>query len=249
MKRDSELMKTFWNSKARENARYYVSSYRPYNDQNWDEFWKSGEILTERFLRESEIPFSGAEKMLEIGCGIGRMTRYFARRFCEVHGIDVSSEMISQAKENLSEFKNVSLHAGSGQDLSSFADASFDFVFSYITFQHIPSPSITLEYIREAGRVLRKGGYVYFQVNNIPVGIRYRLRLRSRLESLIRRLRGEDRTTSPIQSGPTELDHPAWQGSRVSMWQIRNACDSGSLKILGTSGERTQYLWVKAIKQ
>ena len=249
MKRDSALMKTFWDAKARENASYYVSSYRPYNDQNWEEFWKSGEMLGERFLNESEIPFSGAEKTLEIGCGIGRLSRYFARRFSEVHGIDVSSEMILRAKENLSELENVSFHVGNGHDLNCFPDGSFDFVFSYITFQHIPRAFITLEYIREAGRVLKTGGYFYFQVNNMPVGIRYRLRLRSRFRSFMGRFHRTRKATSPAPNGPTELDHPAWQGSRVSFKQVRGACDSGGLKILNTSGQGTQYLWVKAIKQ
>ena len=106
MSRDSQLMKTYWDSKARENATYYVSSYRPYDEQNWEEFWKWGDILAERFLGESDIPFDGSEKVLEIGCGIGRMTRYFARRFKEVHGIDVAPEMISRARKNLNEFEN-----------------------------------------------------------------------------------------------------------------------------------------------
>jgi len=257
MKRDSQLMKTFWDSKARENARYYVSSFRPYDDQNWEEFWKSGEILAERFLAESGIHFTGAERVLEIGCGIGRMTRYFGRRFGEVYGIDVSPEMIAQARNNLSEYKNVSLHVGNGHDLEGFSDDFFDFVFSYITFQHIPKAHITQEYVQDAGRVLKPGAYFYFQVNNLPIGIRYRLRLRSRVASMAHRFRQRaelDHSRScPAAcltgSGPTELDHPAWRGSRVSISQIRRACDSGGLKILEMNGQGTQYLWVKAVKQ
>ena len=107
MKRDTNTMKDFWDKKARENAMDYVSSYRGYDDQDPEEFWKWGSRLAERFLTESGISFAGSEKMLEIGCGVGRMTQYFARRFAEVHGLDVSEEMIAQAKENLGELVNL----------------------------------------------------------------------------------------------------------------------------------------------
>ncbi|MFH0777525.1 MAG: class I SAM-dependent methyltransferase [Candidatus Eisenbacteria bacterium] len=199
MGRETAMMKRFWDSKARENATYYVSSYRPYDDQNWEEFWKWGDILAERFLVESEIPFSGRETVLEIGCGIGRMTRCLARQFARVHGLDVSAEMISRAQENLRELKNVSLHAGDGRALGLFSDASFDFIFSYITFQHIPSVSIVEEYIREAGRVLRPGGHFYFQVNNTPQGLRDRLRLRSRVQALMRRFGSREKDVESVQ--------------------------------------------------
>jgi len=249
MKRESEIMKSFWDEKARENATYYVSSYRSYEDQDPVEFWKWGERLAERFLKESGIPFTGSENMLEIGCGIGRMTRYFVRRFKEVHGIDVSEEMIRRARENLRESENISLHVGNGCDLGCFEDASFDFVFSYITFQHIPAKAITLNYIREVGRVLRSGGHFYFQVNNTHVGIRSRLRLRSRIGSIAGRFRRKSKPANTSASGPRDLDHPAWCGSRVSVEELRRTCQSVNLVIVNLTGEGTQYLWVKAVKR
>ncbi len=249
MNRDGELMKTFWDAKARENATYYVSSYRPYDDQDMKEFWEWGDKLAEKFLEESGIPFDGTETVLEIGCGVGRMTRYFARRFKEVNGVDVAPEMISRARDSLSELKNVNLHVGSGHDLALFGNRSFDFVFSYITFQHIPKPAITLGYIREAGRVLKTGGHFYFQVNNMPVDIRSRLRLRSRLRAVVRRWRDHGDTAPAAPKGPTELDHPAWRGSRLSVAQIEKTCRAADLRVLRLSGEGTQYLWVKTVKE
>ncbi|MGD8413570.1 MAG: class I SAM-dependent methyltransferase [Candidatus Latescibacterota bacterium] len=249
MKRHGEVMKNFWDKKARENATYYVSSYQEYDDQDLEEFWKWGDKLAERFLGESGIAFTGSEKMLEIGCGVGRMTRYFARGFKEVHGIDVSEEMIKRARENLVDSENVQLHVGNGCDLGLFEDGAFDFVFSYITFQHIPDVSVTLNYIREAGRVLRNGGHFYFQVNNVHPGIRSRLRLRSRIGSLVTRYKSKGQPTVPATEGPKDLDHPAWCGSAVSAKQLRRACASASLEIVDLNGEGTQYLWVKAVKR
>jgi hypothetical protein len=117
-------------------------------------------------------------------------------------------------------------------------------VFSYITFQHIPKAAITLNYIREAGRVLKAGGHFYFQVNNMPVGLRDRLRLRSRMRAVLKR----PEASSGSPGGPAGLDHPAWQGSRVSVRRIEAACRSAGLRVMSLDGRGTQYLWVKAAK-
>lgn len=247
-KRATKLMRSFWDDKAQENAMYYISSFRAYDEQDPEEFWKWGKILAERFLKESEIPFTGEESALEIGCGIGRMTVYFAERFARVTGIDVSPEMIDRARENLSAVDNASVRTGNGFDLGDFDDNTFDFAFSYITFQHIPDASITLNYIREAGRVLRQGGYFYFQVNNMPVGMRGRLNLKSRVKSLMSRF-GIGSHPDSAGRGPRDLDNPAWQGSRLTLRQTTDACHAGGMEVLGLDGEGTQYLWVKATKK
>jgi ubiquinone/menaquinone biosynthesis C-methylase UbiE len=244
-----EAMREFWDKKALENAMYYVSSYRPYEEQDAEEFWRWGRTLGERFLEESGIPFTGAETMLEIGSGIGRMTAYFAERFRSVHGMDVSPNMIKQAHENLRDVDNVRLDVGNGYDLHIYGDGQFDFVFSYLTFQHIPDSRITANYIREAGRVLKERGHFYFQVNNLPETLRSRLKLRTRLRRISRALaRREDAARPRKASGPSDLDSPAWRGSRMSVPGVERACAEGGMRVVTTEGKGTQYLWIKAIK-
>jgi ubiquinone/menaquinone biosynthesis C-methylase UbiE len=235
-------MRDFWDEKARENAMYYISSYRAYDQQDPEEFWKWGGILAEKFLAESGVKLTGEEAMLEIGCGVGRMTKTFAGRFHHVTAIDVSSEMIQRAREYLSEIENVRLDVGNGSDLSAYSDASFDFVFSYIVFQHIPDTTITLNYIREAGRVLRPGGHFYFQVNAMPrAGA-----LRVSLTKVKRTILGKRASPEDNAQGPRDLDHPAWQGSRVSMAEVETAAHAGGLAIAGVKDQGTQYTWVLA---
>ena len=65
--------------------------------------------------------------------------------FDEVWGLDVSGEMISQAMRLNHTFKNVKFVKGNGRDLTAFPDEFFDFIFSTITFQHIPEKRIILE--------------------------------------------------------------------------------------------------------
>lgn len=104
-------------------------------------------------------------RAVEIGCGVGRMTAWFAREFASVHALDVSPEMIARARVRLSAFPNVTLEVNSGCDLRPLADGAFDLAFSYIVFQHVPSREVIAQYVREAARVLRPRGVFKFQVS------------------------------------------------------------------------------------
>jgi ubiquinone/menaquinone biosynthesis C-methylase UbiE len=163
-----DRMRQDWNDRARENARYYVQS----DKRDWDEreFFRSGEmnvaneVMTDmpRILQTGQSPLDLS--MLEIGCGVGRMTRMLARIFGHVTGIDISEEMIRQAKINLNGFENVALAVGDGCSLSGLESEQFDFAYSFIVFQHIPSLEIIQSYCREVFRVLKPGSLFKFQV-------------------------------------------------------------------------------------
>lgn len=253
-----ELMKRFWEEKARENAMYYISSYRAYDEQDPEEFWKWGETLTDRYLKESAIPFTGRERVLEIGCGIGRMTIALGKRFREVVGIDISEEMVRKAREATAAHANIRISASNGVDLCAFADASFDFVFSYIVFQHIPDAAITKGYIRESGRVLKPGGWFHFQVNGEGAEPQQKAE-RDRLLARARRTAGRIKRgiasglagaqTSDDSSGPRGLDSPAWNGSRLSVAEVTATCAEAAMEVIRTDGKGTQYLWVTARKR
>ena len=49
-----------------------------------------------------------------------------------------------------------------------FPDESFDFVYSYAVFQHIPSREVVFGYLPEARRVLKPGGILRCQFNGLP---------------------------------------------------------------------------------
>lgn len=163
-----EKMQRDWDARARENARYYVNTAR----QDWsdEEFFRSGEqTVMEEVLTDMTNVCQGIwprrMKVLEIGCGAGRVTRALADVFGEVHGIDVSGEMIRQARQALAGRSNVFLHRNNGQDLSVLPPGvQFDFAFSSIVFQHIPSRAVIENYAREVHRLLRPGALFKFQV-------------------------------------------------------------------------------------
>jgi SAM-dependent methyltransferase len=164
-------MRKDWDERARKNARYFVATAK----ENWtdENFFESGRdwirlyVLPDLTLISRGRPIAELN-MLELGCGAGRMTRGFSEMFRFVDAVDVSTEMIKKAEAVLSDCSNVAFHVNNGVTLPMFSDNSFDFIFSGIVFQHIPSKSIIRSYIREASRLLRSGSVFKFQVDGIP---------------------------------------------------------------------------------
>ena len=99
-------------------------------------------------------------KVLEIGCGIGRMQAVLASRVAEAHGIDISPKMIEAARRRCSGLPNVRFSVCSGRDLQGFADGSLDLVLAVDSFPYIhqAGPHLVETHFHEAARVLVPGG-------------------------------------------------------------------------------------------
>ena len=171
-------MRRDWDRRARENARYYVVT----GQDEWsdEEFVQSGRVtLEEEILNDLTNVCQGKDpkqmKVLEIGCGAGRVTRAFAEFFGEVYAVDISREMVRQARRMTAGRPNVHVFRNNGKDLSAVRGRwwnrfgfgpklELDFAFSFMVFQHIPSREIIESYVREAHRLLRPGALFKFQV-------------------------------------------------------------------------------------
>jgi len=167
----SAKMRSEWDIRAAENALHYTNTA----EKEWslDEYFASGEAnVREQISTDLANICQGDDpacmRVLEIGCGAGRITRALARMFGEVHGVDISGEMLRRARNHLAGCDNVFLHQTSGLDLSVVPPAAFDFAFSYIVFQHIPAKEVVENYIRDTGRLLKSGRLFKFQVQGYP---------------------------------------------------------------------------------
>jgi len=159
-----------WNRLSKENARYVVMT--DFGEGITEEqFRLSGKGDYESLVKEDEILRSLSDwknkKILEIGCGIGRITEFLSGAFGEVSGVDISEEMIQTGKKRLAEKTNVHLHSTDGLEYP-FPNTSFDMVFSFITFQHMPDKNTVRKNIEEVTRVLKSDGIAKIQLRGLP---------------------------------------------------------------------------------
>jgi SAM-dependent methyltransferase len=102
--------------------------------------------------------------ILEIGCGIGAVIERVRRKLptAEVWGFDISSTMIAEARRRLGGDTRVHLEITEGDSLGNMPDESVDLVICSGVFIHILDIGVIRSYIREACRVLRRGGAFRF---------------------------------------------------------------------------------------
>ncbi len=159
----SRWMRRDWDERARRDARRFIACGHSASDAA---FWESGRRDLEETVLHDVI-LAPEARALEIGCGIGRLLRPLSERVAEVHGVDISTEMVAQARRALADRKNVQVTPTLG-GLEFVAEGSLDFVYSFIVFQHVPTKKLVARYISEAGRVLSGGGVFRFQVDGRP---------------------------------------------------------------------------------
>lgn len=183
-----------WETFADSDALWAVLT-RPDRRGRWDsgEFFATGRAEIAGVFRRLEslgIPV-GKTSALDFGCGVGRLSRALADRFDSVEGVDVAQGMIDRAREFHTEVEGLSFRVNDRPDLAVFPSASFDFIYSSITLQHIP-PALSKGYLREFLRVLRPGGTAVFQLpaanDDSTLGRLHRL-LPLCLVNMLRRLR------------------------------------------------------------
>jgi SAM-dependent methyltransferase len=235
----ADHLRAFWNARAEENPMYYIDNTLDYREPSEADFWAHGELELDRLLESIGARLASEDDVVEIGCGIGRMTRAIAGRAATVRAIDVSPRMLERARRLGSDLDRVDWVLGDGTSLDGIDTASADACLSHVVFQHIPDPKITLGYVREIGRALRPGGWAAFQISNDPM-IHRRRTGREGLSIRWRALTGR---------GPRGQGDPAWLGSYVSIEALREAVDAGGMDVTRIAGEGRQLCFVLVTKR
>jgi SAM-dependent methyltransferase len=227
-------MRRFWDARAREDAFYFVDNTGEYRSPDTARFWASGDHTLQVFSERLGVEVQPSDTVLDIGCGLGRITRALAGRCSEVVAIDVSADMLARARELNAQLANVTWLHGDGVSLAGVDPDSIDAIMSFVVFQHIPDPRITLGYVREMGRVLRPGGWSAFQVSNDPgvhTGARRSPGLRARAAQLFRR-------------APRGQADPAWLGSAVDLDELEVVADAAGMDVERVDGRGRQFCLV-----
>ena len=109
----------------------------------------------------SHIP-SGAQDILDAGCGPGRYTQIFAEQWTEVISYDFSRSILKLLQKNLGHLK-LTLVQGDIQMLP-FKNNQFDAVLMLDVLHHLETKDMRMNAIKEAFRVSKK--YVFLDVKN-----------------------------------------------------------------------------------
>lgn len=227
-------MRRFWDARARENALYFINNTLDYGDPDTERFWESGPADVDMILERLGAELRPTDVVVEIGCGIGRMTRSLAARTARVAAIDVSAEMIAMARSHNPSLRNVDWIVGDGRSLAGVETAGADCCISFVVLQHIPDPEIQLAYVREMGRVLRPGGWAGFQISDLPAVHAQRplaWRVRDRIQALRGRL-------------PHGWSHPAWRGSNLELDRLGEVAAESGMDVESVDGAGTQFCFV-----
>ena len=112
------------------------------------------------------LPAAGAPgaTVLDLGCGVGRLTIPIARALPEATliGVDIAPTMLAKAKDAAAEarVRNVVWLPCDGRDLPHVG--RLDAAFCMVVFQHVPADATRL-YIAQVAAALRRGGRFRFQ--------------------------------------------------------------------------------------
>jgi len=132
-----------------------------------DQFTRQAEPFLDRHGRGKDVLLglmaecaapSPTDSLLDVACGPGIISCYFAPRVARVTGLDMVPAMLEQARRLQAEkqLPNIEWKLGQSTELP-FADGSFDCVVTRFSFHHYMDPQAAL---REMRRVAKSGGTV-----------------------------------------------------------------------------------------
>src|SRR4051794_9676035 len=107
-------------------------------------------------------------RVLDFGCGAGRLSQALAEHAEEVVGVDVSASMLDTARALDRSGGRCTFVLNEAADLRAFADASVDLVFTERVLQHLPG-ALVEAYLGEFLRVLRPGGVAVLHCTTRPL--------------------------------------------------------------------------------
>ena len=121
-------------------------------------FWRGLEFIADYAKNE--------DKILDFGCGNGRLLELFFGKNFDYTGVDISEKLIDIAKKKYPEKADDFQKISSSESLP-FPDNSFNAIYSIAVFHHLPSEELRLKIAKELFRVLKPDGKIVITVWNL----------------------------------------------------------------------------------
>jgi SAM-dependent methyltransferase len=140
------------------------------SDASW--FLESGRATAETIRAAAarhDMDLDAIERLLDFGCGCGRVTRHWRRLGAAVHGSDSNADLVDWCRRNLAFATFMTNRLGPPLPLSA---ESFDVALAVSVLTHLPE-HLQQAWLDELRRLLRPGGLLIVTTH----GDRYRYRL------------------------------------------------------------------------
>jgi cyclopropane fatty-acyl-phospholipid synthase-like methyltransferase len=147
-------------------------------DATWEQVVQSGRDDLAQGLRYSRMTLGKDRTVVDVGCGLGRVSHALAEHFGRVVGLDVAASLLEQGREHAAG-KPILFELADGERIQPKSVAVADTVFSYEVLYIVP-PETLKTYFSDIFALLRSGGEFVFQLNVQP------LRWRTRMSYLLR---------------------------------------------------------------
>jgi SAM-dependent methyltransferase len=213
-----DRLKSTWEGLGRTDPLWAVLTDPGRRHGGWDvdEFLATGMAPVDDVVRMLDgAGLSLGERVLDFGCGAGRLSNALAAHAREVVGIDIAQSMVDEADRINRHPGRVSFVAYDGARLP-FGDGAFDSAVSLISIQHSP-PAVQLACLVELQRVVRPGGALVLQIPTRPSkpdvvpfkGMRARIELGTAPATL-----GAGQV-APVRATVTNLGAHTWAAGRL----------------------------------
>ncbi|MGA2636856.1 class I SAM-dependent methyltransferase [Methylocella sp.] len=140
-----------------------------------DAFYATGKLhadFVDLFAQRNRTPVARGT-CLELGCGVGRVTKHLAERFDKILAIDISEGNLQQCRKMAAHFGIKNIEFILMQSPAEAADLpSIDFFYSAIVLQH-NSPPVQKFILDCILSKLKPGGAFYFQTQTYTPGYRF----------------------------------------------------------------------------
>jgi SAM-dependent methyltransferase len=155
-----EAERAYWDASARGDGRWELFSVPGI------EGWEAGvEACLSQIVPALESALRPASTILDLGCGIGRLTLPLATRYSDTAfiGLDISPRMVALARNNVKarRLRNARFLTGDGRTLPKTLPR-LSGAFSVLTFQHVP-PEAQEGYVKALSAKLDPGAPLCLQ--------------------------------------------------------------------------------------
>jgi cyclopropane fatty-acyl-phospholipid synthase-like methyltransferase len=154
----TQALREFWTVSTLDEAKHARVTVPPQ-----PETWTDAHQARVVDLLFAPVPLAPGSRVLDYGCGVGRVARQLARRGCGVIAVDVAEQMLAHCREYCAGLGGIEYVLSDGYGVRGAADAWVDGVYSFYVFQHMPCLDMARSVLADLYRVLRPGGWCVLQ--------------------------------------------------------------------------------------